>query len=62
METKPDGIRALIVDDEAPHASVSPTCSIRPRGSSLQEAWHGETAVRTILTDGPTGPSGCADA
>jgi two-component system LytT family response regulator len=54
IETKPDGIRALIVDDEAPaRQRISDLLNQDPEIVSLQEAGDGETAVRMILSERP---------
>jgi two-component system LytT family response regulator len=54
METRPDGIRALIVDDEAPaRQRISDLLNQDPEVVSLQEAGDGETAVRMILSERP---------
>jgi two-component system LytT family response regulator len=51
---QPDGIRALIVDDEAPaRQRLSDLLSQDADVRSLQEAGDGETAVRMILTGKP---------
>ncbi|MGI4757908.1 MAG: LytR/AlgR family response regulator transcription factor [Janthinobacterium lividum] len=51
---KPDGIRALIVDDEAPaRQRVSDLLNQDSEVCSLQEAGDGETAVRMILSEKP---------
>lgn len=50
----PDGIRALIVDDEAPaRRRISDLLSQDTEVRSLQEAGDGETAVRMILSEKP---------
>jgi len=50
----PDGIRALIVDDEAPaRQRISDLLNQDKEVCSLQEAGDGETAVRMILSDKP---------
>jgi two-component system LytT family response regulator len=49
-----DGIRVLIVDDEAPaRQRLSDLLSQDSEVSSVQEAGDGETAVRTILSERP---------
>jgi two-component system, LytTR family, response regulator len=54
METKPDGIRALIVDDEAPaRQRIFDLLNQDSEVVSLEEAGDGETAVRMILSDRP---------
>lgn len=54
MEKKPDGIRALIVDDEAPaRQRISDLLNQDPEVISLREAGDGETAVRMILSERP---------
>jgi two-component system, LytTR family, response regulator len=50
----PDGIRVLIVDDEAPaRQRISDLLNQDKEVRSLQEAGDGETAVRLILSDKP---------
>jgi two-component system LytT family response regulator len=52
--SKPNGIRVLIVDDEAPaRQRISDLLTQDPEVSSLQEAGDGETAVRMILSERP---------
>ena len=54
MKTKPDGIRALIVDDEAPaRQRISDLLNQDPEVAFLQEAANGETAVSMILSEQP---------
>ncbi|MBB5055421.1 two-component system LytT family response regulator [Granulicella aggregans] len=49
-----DGIRVLIVDDEAPaRQRLSDLLTQDPEVSSVQEAGDGETAVRMILSERP---------
>ncbi len=51
---KLDGIRALIVDDEAPaRQRISDLLNQDPEVASLQEAADGETAVSMILSERP---------
>jgi two-component system LytT family response regulator len=51
---QPDGIRALIVDDEAPaRQRISDLLNQDREVHSLQEAGDGETAVRMILSEKP---------
>ena len=51
---KPDGIRALIVDDEAPaRQRIADLLSQDPEVSSMQEAGDGATAVRMIRSEKP---------
>lgn len=51
---QPDGIRVLIVDDEAPaRQRVSDLLSQDAEVRSMQEAGDGETAVRMILSERP---------
>jgi two-component system, LytTR family, response regulator len=51
---QPDGIRALIVDDEAPaRQRISDLLNQDGEVHSLQEAADGETAVRMILNEKP---------
>ncbi|NYF90180.1 LytTR family DNA-binding domain-containing protein [Tunturiibacter empetritectus] len=51
---QPDGIRALVVDDEAPaRQRISDLLKQDTELRSLQEAGDGETAVRMILTEEP---------
>jgi two-component system, LytTR family, response regulator len=51
---QPDGIRALIVDDEAPaRQRISDLLSQDSEVCSMQEAGDGETAVRMILSEKP---------
>jgi two-component system LytT family response regulator len=53
-DIKADGIRALIVDDEAPaRQRIADLLHQDDDVSSLQEAGDGETAVRMILSDKP---------
>ena len=51
---QPDGIRALIVDDEAPaRQRILDLVNQDSEVCSVQEAGDGETAVRMILSDRP---------
>ena len=51
---QPDGIRALIVDDEAPaRQRIADLLNGDPDVLSLQEAGDGKTAVRIILSEKP---------
>jgi two-component system, LytTR family, response regulator len=54
MALQPDGIRALIVDDEAPaRQRISDLLNQDAEVHSLREASDGETAVRMILSEKP---------
>ena len=63
IETKPDGIRALIVDDEAPaRQRISDLLNQDPEVVSLQEAGDGDGSAYDPQRTAEPGTSGCADA